>query len=35
MLHTIIKGGKIIDGLGGAAFFADIGIKDGRIQSQG
>ena len=31
MLDTIIKGGKIIDGLGGAAFFADIGIKDGRI----
>ena len=35
MLDTIIKGGQIIDGLGGAAFFADIGIKDGRIQSQG
>ena len=31
MLDTIIKGGKIIDGLGGAAFFADIGIKDGHI----
>ena len=31
MLDTIIKGGKIIDGLGGAAFVADIGIKDGRI----
>ncbi len=31
MLDTIIKAGKIIDGLGGAAFFADIGIKDGHI----
>ncbi len=35
MLDTIIKGGKIIDGLGGAAFFADIGIKDGRIAEIG
>ena len=31
MLDTIIRGGKIFDGLGDAAFFADIGIKDGLI----
>jgi N-acyl-D-amino-acid deacylase len=35
MLDTIIKGGKIIDGLGGAAFVADIGIKDGFIAEIG
>jgi N-acyl-D-amino-acid deacylase len=31
MLDTLIKGGKLIDGLGGAPFYADIGIRDGRI----
>ena len=31
MLDTIIKGGQIIDGLGGEAYNGDIGIKDGVI----
>ena len=31
MLDTLIRGGKIIDGLGGAPIFADIGIQGGRI----
>ena len=31
MLDTVIKGGKLYDGLGGAPVLADIGIKDGRI----
>ncbi len=31
MLDTIIKGGKLIDGLGGSPMIGDIGIKDGRI----
>ena len=31
MLDTIIKGGKLYDGLGGAPIIADIGIKDGKI----
>ena len=31
MLDTVIKGGKVYDGLGGAPFLADIGIKAGRI----
>jgi N-acyl-D-amino-acid deacylase len=31
MLDLIIKGGKIIDGLGGAPTIGDIGVKDGRI----
>lgn len=28
---TIIKGGRIVDGTGCAAYYADIGIRDGRI----
>ncbi|MFO1241336.1 MAG: amidohydrolase family protein [Sphingomonadaceae bacterium] len=31
MLDVLIKGGSLIDGLGGDARRADIGIKDGRI----
>ena len=31
MLDTIIKGGRIIDGLGGEPYNGDIGIKDGVI----
>ena len=35
MLDTIIKGGKIIDGLGGEPYVGDIGIKDGVIVELG
>lgn len=31
MLDTLIKGGKLIDGLGGSPMVGDIGIKDGCI----
>ena len=31
MLDIIIKNGQIIDGTGAEPFFADIGIKDGKI----
>ena len=31
MLDTIIKGGRIIDGLGGQPYSGDIGVKDGVI----
>ena len=31
MLDTVIKGGKIVDGLGGEPYVGDIGIKDGII----
>jgi N-acyl-D-amino-acid deacylase len=31
MLDTLIRGGKIVDGLGGAPVLADIGIRDGHI----
>ena len=31
MLDTLIKNGKLVDGLGGAPRFGDIGIKDGLI----
>ena len=31
MLDTVIKGGTIIDGLGGEPYIGDIGIKDGVI----
>ncbi len=35
MLDTLIKGGKLIDGLGGSPVVGDIGIKDGRISEIG
>lgn len=35
MLDTIIKGGNIIDGLGGEPYVGDIGIKDGVIVELG
>lgn len=31
MLDTVIKSGTIYDGLGGAPFIGDIGLKDGKI----
>ncbi len=31
MFDTILKGGQIVDGLGGAPYRADLGIKDGKI----
>jgi N-acyl-D-aspartate/D-glutamate deacylase len=35
MLDTLIKGGMIVDGLGGAPWMGDIGIKDGKIAEIG
>src|SRR5882762_8217919 len=35
MFDTIIRGGTIVDGLGGERFTADIGIKDGKIAEVG
>ena len=35
MLDVLIKGGTLIDGLGGAARSADVGIKDGMIAEVG
>ncbi len=35
MLDTLIKGGKLIDGLGGSPIMGDIGIKHGRIAEIG
>jgi N-acyl-D-amino-acid deacylase len=32
---TIIKGGRLADGTGSPAFYADVGIKDGRIAAIG
>lgn len=32
---TVIRGGTIFDGMGGAPFIADIGILDGRIEAIG
>ena len=32
---TIIRGGRIVDGTGSAAYHADIGIRDGRIAAIG
>ena len=32
MLDTLIKGGRIVDGLGGTPVVGDIGIKNGRIE---
>ena len=31
----IIRGGRIADGTGNPAYFADVGVKDGRIASIG
>jgi len=31
MLDVIIKGGEVIDGLGGSPYLSDVGIKDGKI----
>ena len=33
MLDTLIRGAKIIDGTGKAAFTADVGIRDGMIEA--
>jgi N-acyl-D-aspartate/D-glutamate deacylase len=35
MLDLIIRGGKVVDGSGGAARIADVGIKEGRIAAIG
>ena len=35
MLDTLIRGAKIIDGTGKAAFNADVGIRDGMIEAVG
>ena len=35
MLDTLIRGAKIIDGTGKAAFNADVGIQDGMIEAVG
>jgi len=35
MLDVLIKGGKVVDGLGGAPYLSDIGIKDGHIVELG
>ena len=32
MLDTLIRGAKIVDGTGKAAFTADVGILDGMIE---
>ena len=35
MFDVIIKGGKIIDGTGGDAYVADLGIRGERIEAIG
>ena len=35
MLDTLIRGGKIYDGLGGKPYTGDVGIKDGKIVELG
>ncbi|MBU2643734.1 D-aminoacylase [bacterium] len=35
MFEILIKGGKIVDGLGQSAYLGDIGIQDGRISAMG
>ena len=32
---TVIQGGQIVDGTGGATRMADVGIKDGKIAALG
>lgn len=32
---TIIRGGRVVDGTGSPAFYADVGIRDGRIAAVG
>ena len=32
---TIIRNGRVVDGMGSPAFFADVGIADGRIVAVG
>lgn len=35
MLDTLIRGAKVVDGTGKAAFTADVGILDGMIEGVG
>jgi len=35
MLDILIKGGEVVDGLGGKPYLSDIGIKDGKIVELG
>ena len=35
MLDVLIKGGKIVDGLGGEPYLSDVGIRDGHIVELG
>ncbi|MGH8527010.1 MAG: D-aminoacylase, partial [Gammaproteobacteria bacterium] len=31
----MIKGGRVVDGTGNPAFFADVGVKDGKVAAIG
>ena len=35
IFDTIVSGGRVVDGTGSPAFYADIGITDGRIAAIG